>query len=173
MEKFKQLMDKKRKEGSGMDHVEAAARGSVLNDMIGALDQDGMSKVKNMKKVTVASNDKKGLEQGLDKAKEILAQGEKSNPSGNVHEGEMKDDSDEQEYDDQDAEGPNHMPTEKEASSFGAQDPELGSPETDEESEDESPEQQAAEDHDSMSLHAEIANLKKEIDRLKAPKSFY
>jgi hypothetical protein len=169
MEHFKKLMDKKRSEGKGkMGDVESAARGSVLQDMIGALDQDGMKKVKGIKKVTVASNSEGGVKEGLDAAKSILAQGEKRKASGSVEEGEMTPDSQEEEYDDQDAEGPNHMPTEKEASSFGSQDPKLGSPETDEGTE--LAEHDESED---MDLHEEIKNLKAEIASLRAPKSFY
>lgn len=160
MEHFKKLMEKKRQAGKGsLEPVEASARHSVLNDMIGALDQDGLKKVKNLKKVTVASNDKKGLEKGLEKAKELVA-----------HEGEMTPDSQEEEYDDQDAEGPNHIPTEKEASSFGAQDPKLGSPEVDGE---ESMDEEASEESEFEKLKAEHEKLKAEIERLKAPKSFY
>lgn len=173
MENFKKLVQKKREEGkSSMQPVEASARSSVLNDMMGSLDQEGMKKVKGIKKVTVASDSQAGIKEGLDKAKEILAQGNKSNPSGNVEEGLMKADDAEDEYDDQDQEGPNHMPTEKEASSFGAQDPELGSPKVDE-PEMESAEEQDAEDSDSKSLHEEIKNLRAEIASLRAPKSYY
>lgn len=160
MDKLQSLIDKKKKEGKTLSPMDAAARHSVLGGLMGELDGEDAKKVKGLKKVTVASDDKNGLEKGLDTAKKLVA-----------HEGEMKDDSDEDEYDDQDAEGPNHMPTEQEASSFGAQDPKLGSPETDENSDLENHE---INDEDKFTqLHAENDALKKEIERLKAPKPFY
>ena len=165
MEHFKKLMEKKRQEGKGsLEPIEASARGSVLHDMIGALDEDGMKKVKGLKKVTVASNDEQGLKSGLDKAKEMLQK----------HEGEMKDDSSEDEYDDQDEEGPNHMPTEKEATSFGAEKGE--SPETDEEEAAESPEEEKHEEGSPEHLAAlkkELEDAKAHIAHLQKPKSFY
>lgn len=179
MEHFKKLMEKKRQEGKGsMGDVEASARGSVLHDLIGSLDQDGMEKVKGLKKVTVASNDQTGLNEGLDKAKEIVNQGDKSNPSGNEEEGQMKDDDAEEEYDDQDQEGPNHMPTEKEASSFGDQDPELGSPKNDEGTElpehDESEEAMVEGSPEHIAhLKAQLEDAKAHIAHLQKPKSFY
>jgi len=163
MEKLKKLIDKKRQEGKGsLGEVESAARGSVLQDMIGALDSEGAKKVKGIKKVTVTSGSTGGIEKGLDVAKKALQK----------HEGEMKPDTQEPEYNDQDAEGPNHMPTEKEASSFGSQDPELGSPKTDE-NEIESEEGEGSEEDELSSLKAEHEKLKEEIARLKAPKSYY
>lgn len=86
MEKFKALMAKKREEKGTMEPVQAAARGSVLGDMMKSLDSEGAKKVKGIKKVTVASNDAKGLESGLDKAKEIVAQGESEIEGGDEHE---------------------------------------------------------------------------------------
>ncbi len=171
MEHFKKLMAKKRQEGKGaLSNSEASARHSVLDDMVGALDQDGMKKVKGIKKVTVASDKPEGLEKGLDLAKKLVSDfDKKKSDSLQKHEGEMADDSEEEEYDDQDSEGPNHMPTEKEASSFGSQDPALGSPETDEESS----EEEASEEDELSRLRTEHEQMKKEIERLKAPKPFY
>lgn len=165
MEKFKQLLEKKRKDGAGLDPMQASARGSVLSDLMGSLDSEGAKKVKGIKKVTVAAKNPEDLESGLDTAKEILAQGEKQKPSGNPEEGEMKDDSQEEEYDDQDAEGPNHMPTEKEATSFGSQPAEDGSPEVDEPAEG-SPEHVAQ-------LKAQLEDAKAHIAHLQKPKAFY
>lgn len=173
MEHFRKLMEKKRQAGSGsLDKAEAQARGSVLHDMVGALDDDGLKKVKGLKKVTVAAKDQTGLEEGLSTAKRIVEQGDKSNPSSNKDAGEMKDDSDEEDFDDQDEEGPNHMPTEKEASSFGAEHAE--GPETDEEDE-QAPEHEPKEGSPEhiAKLKAELENAKAHIAHLQKPKSFY
>jgi hypothetical protein len=172
MEHFKKLMEKKRAEGKGpMSDAEHSAHSSVLHDMMNALDQDGMEKVKGLKKVTVAAKDQTGLNEGLDKAKEIVNEGDKEHHSGNEHEGEMADDSEEKEYDDQDEEGPNHMPTEHEATSFGAQDAHEGSPETDEEA----PEHEMKEGSPEHIAHLkkQLEDHKAEIAHLRAPKSFY
>ena len=175
MEKFKALLAKKRSEGKGLDGVQAHAAGSVLHDMMKALDSDGLEKVKGLKKVTVAGNDPHALEEGLDKAKEMIHQGDKEVEHGDEHDdhllkGEMEESP---EYDDEESE----------------------------EAEDDSPEKHIheAEAHDPMSMHAEdsedheelpehivegspehiehlkkqLEDHKKEIASLRAPKSFY
>lgn len=170
MEHYKKLIQKKRQEGKGkMGDVEASARGSVLNDMIGALGQSDAKKVKGLKKVTVASNSTQGLAKGIDTAKELIER--KEGEKLQKHEGAMRPDSQEEEYDDQDAQGPNHIPTEDEASSFHSQDPKLGSPLTDENSDEENEEIEEAKDHEA--LKAENDALKLEIERLKAPRPHY
>lgn len=75
MQKFKELMDRKKKEGKVIsDPIEAAAHSSVLGNLMNEMDSSGRDKVKGIKKVTVASNSPQGLEEGLDKAKQIATQ---------------------------------------------------------------------------------------------------
>ncbi len=75
MQKFKELMERKKKEGKMIhDPVEAAAHSSVLGHLMNEMDGEGASKLKGLKKVTVASNSPQGLEEGLDKAKQIATQ---------------------------------------------------------------------------------------------------
>lgn len=73
-EAFKALLQKKMAEGKGnMSPVDKEASDSVLADLQHFLDQMQGDKVKGLKKVTVASNDPKGLEEGLAKAKDLVA----------------------------------------------------------------------------------------------------
>jgi hypothetical protein len=175
MEKFKALLAKKRDEGKGLDGIQAHATGSVLHDMMKALDSDGLQKVKGLKKVTVASNDPDALEEGLDKAKSIVHEGEDEIEGGDEHDDHLlKHELEESpEYDDEESE----------------------------EAEDDSPVKHIdeAEAHDPMSMHAEdsedrealpegieegspehiqhlkkqLEDHKKEIASLRSPKSFY
>lgn len=72
MKGLEKLLMKKHGEGKVLGKAAAKAKSSVLEDLMSDMfDQDG-DKVKGLKKVTVASNSPKGLEKGLDKAKEML-----------------------------------------------------------------------------------------------------
>jgi len=176
MEKLKQIIAKKREQGKGkLGGVEAAARGSVLQDLIGSLDKSAGKKLKGVKKVTVASNSEAGVKEGLDKAKEILDQGE-SIVTGKKDKSLIDQLEESPEYDDRETNAALMDSPEKhitaEDTARGEEADELM--EAGEEAlEGESHEQQEAEDADSDSLHAEIASLKAEIEKLKAPKSFY
>lgn len=154
MEAFKKLVDKKKKEQGDMEPVHAAAKGSVLHDLMSQMDGMSGDKVKGLKKVTVASNTKEGVEKGLDKAKQLL--------------GEQKDDSHEEGYDDQDAEGPNHMPTEHEAEESEEESPEHEAME--------SPEEEAHEHADDEPSHedtkAELEKVKHELESLKRSRMY-
>lgn len=210
MSKFKELMDKKKSESKGkMEPIEAAARHSVLGGLVKSLDQDGMDKVKGLKKVTVASNDMHGLKSGLDKAKQIVGEGEKEIHGGDEHENDLlkhglaespeyqDDDSDEEDNDNPenhigDAELKNKLSMHgaKGYAEGGMVEPSEEEEEHDEDPErvdygnlpsnikgspvlDQAPDQGMHPDNSMMNLHRENEMLKKEIERLRAPKPFY
>ena len=72
----KMLEDKKGSMGKEMSPVDKQATGDVLHDLMSYLSSLQGDKVKGLKKVTVASNDPKGLVMGLSKAKDMLKDGE-------------------------------------------------------------------------------------------------
>lgn len=94
MEEFLKLLSKKAQEQGGPKmnrHMEAkAAMAKELSDVLSGDLADG---IKGMKKITVASDSEEGLEEGLEKAKEVLeAQEDESEDSE-----EMEDESEEME----------------------------------------------------------------------------
>lgn len=70
--KLEKLMRKKAEKGDVLSKSHAKAKSGILSELMD--DMMGMEgdKVKGLKKVTVASNSPKGLEKGLDKAKELV-----------------------------------------------------------------------------------------------------
>ena len=68
-EKLQKLIDKKKAKGGELPEAHAKAKGHVLKDLIGDM---GKEMSGNLKKVTVASASKKGLEKGLEKAQEMM-----------------------------------------------------------------------------------------------------
>ena len=72
----KMLEDKKGSMGKEMSPVDKQATGDVLHDLMSYLSSLQGDKVKGLKKVTVASNDPKGLVAGLAKAKDMVKDGE-------------------------------------------------------------------------------------------------
>lgn len=70
---LQKLIEKKKKEGKTLSPVQEKAHGNVLGDLMSMLGKSGMSKLGNLKKVTVAADTKPGLAEGLDKAKELVA----------------------------------------------------------------------------------------------------
>lgn len=68
-DKLKKLIEKKKARGEEMSSGEQKAKGSVLKELIGDM---GKEMSGNLKKVTVASPSKKGLEKGLEKAQEMM-----------------------------------------------------------------------------------------------------
>lgn len=68
-EKFDKLLAKK---GKKISPAEQKAKGDVLSDLHGQASDAMGDKLMQMKKVSVMSPDKQGLEEGLDKAKELL-----------------------------------------------------------------------------------------------------
>lgn len=71
MKNLAELFKKKLKEHGPLSDKEAAARGSVYDDLEDMADE-GIGK--DIQSVKVMANDKKSLEAGLDKAKEIVKQ---------------------------------------------------------------------------------------------------
>lgn len=74
MKNLEKLMMKKHGEGKVLGKSAAKAKSSVLEDLMSDMFDHEGDKVKGLKKVTVASNSPKGLEKGLDKAKEMLGE---------------------------------------------------------------------------------------------------
>lgn len=68
---MKKLLDSKKQKGMLSDQ-EASAKMSVLKNLRGKSDSSAADKLKGMKKVSVMSDSEEGLEQGLEKAKEIV-----------------------------------------------------------------------------------------------------
>lgn len=68
-EKFDKILAKK---GKKISPAEQKAKGDVLSDLHGQASDAMGDKLMKMKKVSVMSPDKSGLEDGLDKAKELL-----------------------------------------------------------------------------------------------------
>lgn len=78
--KFKQMIDLKKKSGKKLSEPHMKARGDVLEDLLGQVDGIGADRIKGLKKVTVASNSPEGLEKGLSKAKEMVANKDEMEP---------------------------------------------------------------------------------------------
>lgn len=68
-DKLKKLIEKKKARGESLSSTERGAKGSVLKELIGDMAGEMGGK---LKKVTVAAPSKKGLEKGLDKAREMM-----------------------------------------------------------------------------------------------------
>lgn len=74
MEMLGKLMSAK-KDGDELDPMYKKAKMGVLKDLhkhMGSMIGDDMSMPMDMKKVTVAADDEEGLEQGLEKAKDLV-----------------------------------------------------------------------------------------------------
>lgn len=72
-EMFKKMLeDKKGSMSKDMSPVDKQATGDVLHDLMSYLSSLQGDKVKGLKKVTVSSNDPKGLVEGLSKAKDMV-----------------------------------------------------------------------------------------------------
>ena len=71
--KFIKLLEKKKAQGKELSPVEVKAKSNVIEDLMSDMGEMGKDRLKSgMKKVTVASDSKQGLEKGLDKAKEVI-----------------------------------------------------------------------------------------------------
>ena len=70
---LKELLLKKANEGKFLNDDEIKAKKSVLSEIEGILGEEMSSKLKGLKKVTIASPTKEGLEAGLEKAKETIS----------------------------------------------------------------------------------------------------
>ena len=69
MKKLEELL----KKGKKMSPVAAKAKSKVLEELGDDMMDMGADKIKNLKKVTVASDSPKGIEKGLDMAKKMVA----------------------------------------------------------------------------------------------------
>jgi hypothetical protein len=72
MHPLHKLMAKKKSEGKKLSPMEKKGKEDTLQSLIDDMMSMDGDKVKGLKKVTVASNSPKGLEKGLDKAKELV-----------------------------------------------------------------------------------------------------
>lgn len=71
-EKFKELLLKKKKEGKVLSPEQAKSKMDVLQELMGLVDDSMGNKIKGLQKVTVAAPTKEGLEEGLEKAQEVI-----------------------------------------------------------------------------------------------------
>lgn len=69
---FKKVVEKKKKEGKSFSPMEKDASDGVLSDLMKYINGLEGEKVKGLKKVTVASDSKDGLEAGMNKAKSMM-----------------------------------------------------------------------------------------------------
>lgn len=76
--KLEKLMEEKKRKGQTLSKSHAKAKSGVIQDLMDDMMGLDSDKIKGLKKVTVASNSPKGLEKGLDKAKEIVGNKELS-----------------------------------------------------------------------------------------------
>lgn len=139
---FKKLLESKKKKGDVLSPIEAKAKMSALGDLNEDMMGNELDKLKGLKKVTIASNSPKGLEKGINMAKEIV---------GN----KMLDES---EY------GDEEMPEgEESAEGEMEESPEMESSEHEEGGEEAGEEEMSKEE-----LLAEIERLKAKLDNAKA-----
>lgn len=76
--KLNELIAKKKAKGDVLDPMEASAKSSVLKNLMSDMGDLDSAKLGKVQKVTVAAPDKKGLEEGLEKAKEIVEEKDSS-----------------------------------------------------------------------------------------------
>jgi hypothetical protein len=106
MEHFKKLMAKKMAEGKTMSPSHMKAKGSVLHDLMGELGKMGADHLQGMKKVTVASDSKEGLQHGLKSAANLVDKG----PLHAITHDSMGDSGNEPDQQDGDEASENHNP---------------------------------------------------------------
>jgi hypothetical protein len=117
---LKKLIAKKKASGEELSPAERMAKSSVLSHLMDDMDGMGADKVMGLKKVTVAAPDKKGLEEGLKKASDLVDKGplhsededEVSHQGDDGNEDEPRD----QEQDEQDSEEEEAVPADQEKS---------------------------------------------------------
>lgn len=73
---FKKLLEKKKSKGETLSPVHGKAKSGILQGLIDDMMGADSDKVKGLKKVTVAASSPEGLEEGLEKAKDIVAEPE-------------------------------------------------------------------------------------------------
>lgn len=138
MHPLHKLMAKKKQEGKKLSPMEKKGKEDTLQSLIDDMMDMDSDKVKGLKKVTVASDSPKGLEKGLDKAKELIGEA----PTGGLEDEEMPEASEEESMEEE-------MPEEESS--------EMASEEGEESEEEESPEE----------IEAEIEKLKEKLAKLK------
>lgn len=72
MDKLNKLIDKKKKDGKGLSDMEKHAKMGVVGAMKDMANEGLHEKLGGLKKATVMSDSKEGLEAGLDKAQQIV-----------------------------------------------------------------------------------------------------
>lgn len=72
MHKLEKLLEKKKQEGKSLSPMESAAKASVLEELRSMASEHMGKKLDGLKKVSVASDSKEGLEHGLEKAREMV-----------------------------------------------------------------------------------------------------
>lgn len=82
MNKLNQLIAKKKAKGDVLDPMEASAKSSVLKNLMSDMGDLDSAKLGKVQKVTVAAPDKKGLEEGLEKAKEVVEEQDSDSYAG-------------------------------------------------------------------------------------------
>jgi len=92
IEKLKELMKQKAKEGKFVGDKEKSFKEELLNEIDSIIGEKGVGELKGLKKVVVASKDTEGLKEGLDKAKEVVD--EMPEESASEDESEMMEDED-------------------------------------------------------------------------------
>lgn len=113
-EKMMKMLMQKKKEGKSLSDSDKAAKMQALHGMRSMADEMMGEKLKGLKKVTVASNDKSGLEHGLDEAKKMLEKShdnEENSPESDMSPQEMSDEAEPQ-PDDETEEGEDVMTAE-------------------------------------------------------------
>ncbi len=99
MDEFMKLLAKKAKEQKGPMHgPKMDAKAAMAKELSDSLGSDIMDGIKDMKKVTVASDSEEGLKEGLEKAEDILGKSkmedsEEEEDSEDESEGESEDES--------------------------------------------------------------------------------
>lgn len=76
MDALKKLLDKKKSEGYKMGPDEQKSRMKVLGELRGMANEEIGKDLPSLKKVTVASGSKEGLEEGLHKASDMVEGGQ-------------------------------------------------------------------------------------------------
>lgn len=95
MDDFMKLLAKKAKEQKGPMHgPKMDAKAAMAKELSDSLGSDILDGIKDMKKVTVASDSKEGLKEGLEKAEDIL---DKPEMEDSEDESEMEESEDESE----------------------------------------------------------------------------
>jgi len=95
MKGFKELLMKKAKSGEFLDEKKIEAKREVLEALQEMIKGEVGGKLGEMKKVTVASPTKEGLQEGLEKAEEVIEKMPKMEEMEEMEEGEKEESRDE------------------------------------------------------------------------------